>query len=108
MSLIEEDIVLGLVADKGTKVLAHHTMPVGSVLLVELLLYVFGHEVLHLEVVHCVLGLRCMRVTSFIASAIMSELSGMSIMFSFFIASVICNLKYIHSIHSNIFIQNNC
>lgn len=92
MSLIEEDIILGLVANEGAEVLADHAVPVGAVLLIELLLDVFGHQVFHLQVVHCILGLNKDGSTSFMASAIMSELSGMSIMFYFFIAYVICNL----------------
>ena len=89
MSLVEEDVVLGLVADEGVEVLADHAVPVGAVLLVEPLLYVLRHQVLRLQVVHRKLGLSCTKSTSFIASAIMSEWSGMSITFPFFASSVI-------------------
>lgn len=100
MSLVEEDVIFGLVAHKGAEIFPNDAVPVGAVLLVELFLDVFGHQVLDLEVVDCVFGLRGGRSTYFIASAIMSELSGMSIMFYFFITSVICNLL-LHQSHSN-------
>lgn len=63
-------------------------MPVGAVFFIELLFDVFGHEVFGLEVVDCELGLGEEGGTSRMASAIMSDPSGISIMFSFFIASV--------------------
>jgi hypothetical protein len=92
LSLIEEDVIFGLVAHKRAEIFANDAVPVGAVLLVELFLDVFGHQVLHLQVVDRVFCLRGGRNTYFSASAIMSELSGMSIMFYFFITSVICNL----------------
>jgi uncharacterized membrane protein YecN with MAPEG domain len=100
LSLIEEDVIFGLVANKRAEIFANDAVPVGAILLVELFLDVFGHQVLHLQVVDCVFCLRGGRNTYFIASAIMSELSGMSIMFYFFITSVICNLL-LHQLHSN-------
>lgn len=67
MSLVEEDVILGLVADKRVEVFADYAVPVGAVLLVELLLDVFGHQVLCLEVVDCELSLISVQSTSFIA-----------------------------------------
>ena len=88
LSLVEEDVVFGLVTDEGTEVFADHTVPVGAVLLVKLLLYVLRHQVFRLQVVHCVLCLNYTNITSFMASAIMSDPSGISTMFSFLIASL--------------------
>lgn len=67
LSLIEEDIILSLVANKGAEVLADHAVPIGAVLLVKLLLDMLGHQVLHLQVVHRVLRLNLTSSTSFIA-----------------------------------------
>jgi hypothetical protein len=95
LTLVKENVIFSLVADKGAKVFADNAVPIGSVLFVKLFFDVLGHQKLDFEVVNCVLGLYPKRGTSFIASAIMSELSGMSIMFSFLITSVMCNLKLI-------------
>ena len=57
LSLIEENVVFGLVADKGTEVFADDAVPIGAVLLVELFLDVFGHEVFCFQVVDRVLCL---------------------------------------------------
>jgi hypothetical protein len=90
MTLVEEDVIFGLVAGIGGKVLTHDTMPVGTVLFIKLFLDVFGHEVLHLDVIDCVFSLYLFAMgTYFIASAIMSELSGMSTILSFDITSAI-------------------
>lgn len=89
MSLVEENVVFSLVADIRTEVFADYAVPVGSIFLIKFLLNVFGHKILDFEVVNCVLGLDWSRVTSLMASAIMSEPSAISIMFYFLIASVI-------------------
>lgn len=90
MTLVEEDVVFGLVAGVGGKVLAHYTMPVGPVLFIELFFDVFGHEILDLDVIDCIFSLNLFTMgTYFIASAIMSELSGMSTILSFDITSAI-------------------
>ena len=57
MTFIEEDIIFSLVADVGAEVFAHAAVPVRSVLLIELLLDVLGHQELSLEVVDCILSL---------------------------------------------------
>lgn len=57
MSLIEEDVVFGLVAHIGGEVFAHNAMPVGAILFVKLFLDMFGHEVLHFDIINCVFGL---------------------------------------------------
>ena len=88
MSLVEEDVVFGFVADEGAEVFADDAVPVGAVLFVEFFFDVFGHEVFDLEVIDCVFGLGGARGTSRMASAIMSEPSCMSMMLAFLIASV--------------------
>jgi hypothetical protein len=57
LPLVEEDVVFGLVANIGAEIFADDAVPVGAVLLIELFLDVFGHEVFCLECVHGVLGL---------------------------------------------------
>ena len=57
MSLIKENVVFGLVANKRTEIFAHYAVPVSSVLLIKLFLDVLGHEILDFEVINCVLGL---------------------------------------------------
>ena len=89
MTLVEEYVVFGLVADERTEILADYAVPVGPVLLVKFLLDMLGHQKFSLQVVHRVLDLRLIKGTYFIASAIMSDPSGISTMFSFRIASVI-------------------
>lgn len=65
-------------------------MPIGTIFLVKLFLDMFWHQVLNLDVIDSVFSLSIIQmITYFIASAIMSELSGMSIMLSFEITSVI-------------------
>ena len=56
-AFVEEDVMLGLVADVGGKAFAHYTVPVRAVLLVELALDVLGHLELGFQVVHRPLGL---------------------------------------------------
>jgi uncharacterized membrane protein YecN with MAPEG domain len=94
LPFIEKDIIFGFIADERAEVFANDAVPIGAVLLIELLLDMLGHEVLSFEGIDCVLGLSGCKATSFIASAIMSELSGMSMMFSFLMVSGICNLNY--------------
>lgn len=94
MSLVEEDVVFGLVAHEGAEVFANHAVPVSAVLLVEFVFDVLRHKILDFQVVHCVFRLSYRPNTSRMASAIMSDPSAMSMMFSFLIASVaICNLN---------------
>lgn len=88
MSFIEENVIFGFVADVGAKVLADYAVPVGAVLLIEFLFDMFGHEIFHFEVVDGIFGLNEWHFTSFMASAIMSDPSGISMMFYFLIASV--------------------
>ena len=94
MSLVEEHIVLSLIADMGTKTTPHHTMPVAPVFLIKLLLDVLRHHVLDFEVVDCVFGLSRTLTTSFMARAIISDPSGISMMFSLRGCSpMVCNLN---------------
>ena len=57
MTLIEEDIILSLIADKGTEIFANTAVPVRPILLIKLLLDMLGHQELRLEVIDCVLSL---------------------------------------------------
>lgn len=96
LPFIKENVIFGFIANEWAKVFANNTMPISSVFLVKLFLDVFGHKILDFEVINCIFCLYVIWDTSFIASAIISELSGMSILFSFLITSVICNLKLIY------------
>ena len=57
MSLVEEDVVFGLVADEGAEVLAHNAVPVGAIPLIEFLFNMLGHKVFYFESIDGVLGL---------------------------------------------------
>ena len=82
--------MLRLVGDVGGEVLAYYAVPVGPVLLVELLLDMFGDPILHFDVVCSEFGLSKGACTSLMASAFMSEESGISMMVSLRESDISC------------------
>ena len=82
LPFVEKYIMLGLVGDMGGEVLAHYAMPVGSILLVKLLLDMFGNLVLNFDVICSKFGLHWLSSTYLMAYAFISEESGMSMMVS--------------------------
>ena len=64
LTFVEEDIIFSLVANVGAEVFAHAAMPVRTVLLIELLLDMLGHQELGFEVIDCIFSLSDQRGTS--------------------------------------------
>ena len=95
LSFIEEYVILGFIADMRCKALTNDAVPVCSIFLIELFLYMFGHKVFDFDIIDSVFGLSNKDFTSFIASAIISELSGISTMFSFLITSVMRSYAFV-------------
>ena len=89
LPLIEEDIILSLIADVRTEVFSNTAVSIRSILLIKLLLDMLRHKVFCLKVIDCIFSLCDKYCTSFIASAIISDPSGISMMFYFLITSVI-------------------
>ena len=79
-SFVEEDVVLGFVADEGGEVLADDAVPVGPVFFIELIFDMLGHFALDFDIIYRPSGLYSMKLTSFMASLVMSEFSAMSMM----------------------------
>lgn len=91
LSFIEENIIFGLITDIRREVFSNNTMPISAIFLVELLFDMFRHEVLNFDIIDSIFSLWIKEyVTYFIASAIMSELSGISTIESFEMTSAIC------------------
>lgn len=67
LSLIEEDVIFGLVANERAEIFAYYAMPISSIFFIEFFFDMFRHKVLNLQVIDCIFGLSFIVITSLMA-----------------------------------------